>query len=309
MFLASRSSFTGVVSHTDSPSSLSGGESADAIPVPWSSYPGVAVLATEPSLLLAAEQLAQSLGLPLAGPGGKGYPLLLVRTPERLELRVVEARGEGPIHVHFAAEDRPGRLRGGRGGHRQLIAAMGSHRRSFSPRVLDATAGLGRDGFILACSGYRVTMVERSPIVAALLADGLERARGDARIAPVVTANLTLLHADALQVMSTTTADARPEVVYLDPMHPPRVKSALVRKEMRRLRAIVGDDADARLLFAAALDHARERVVVKRPRQAESITARAPSYVLTGRSTRYDIYLTGATPAAAAREADHGLAE
>ncbi|MGL9773657.1 MAG: class I SAM-dependent methyltransferase [Sodalis sp. (in: enterobacteria)] len=43
------------------------------------------------------------------------------------------------------------------------------------PDVVDATAGLGRDAFVLACLGCRVQMFERHPVMAALLKNGLRR--------------------------------------------------------------------------------------------------------------------------------------
>ncbi|MEO5372579.1 MAG: class I SAM-dependent methyltransferase, partial [Magnetococcus sp. DMHC-1] len=69
-------------------------------------------------------------------------------------------------------------------------------------------------------------------------------------------------------------------------------KSALVRKGMRRLRAIVGEDADAQDLFLAARRCARQRVVVKRPRRAEPLAQQRPSYEIVGRTVRYEVYLT-----------------
>jgi 16S rRNA (guanine1516-N2)-methyltransferase len=37
--------------------------------------------------------------------------------------------------------------------------------------------GLGKDAFVLASLGCRVTLVERNPVVHALLRDGLDRLR------------------------------------------------------------------------------------------------------------------------------------
>ncbi|MDP2105284.1 MAG: class I SAM-dependent methyltransferase, partial [Desulfobulbaceae bacterium] len=85
--------------------------------------------------------------------------------------------------------------------------------------------------------------------------------------------------------------EQRPEVVYLDPMYPHRTKSALVKKEMRILRLLVGDDPDAPKLLAAALACARERVVVKRPIKAEPITGPTPSMAIIGKTGRFDVYL------------------
>ena len=42
------------------------------------------------------------------------------------------------------------------------------------PSVIDATAGLGRDAFVLASIGCQVRLVERHPVVYLLLQDGLK---------------------------------------------------------------------------------------------------------------------------------------
>lgn len=67
-----------------------------------------------------------------------------------------------------------------------------------------------------------------------------------------------------------------PQVIHLDPMFPSRDKSALVKKEMRLFKPLVGADDDAPDLLAAALALATHRVVVKRPRKAPSIAGATP---------------------------------
>ncbi len=155
------------------------------------------------------------------------------------------------------------------------------------PSVLDATAGLGRDAFVLATLGCAVTLIERQPLIAALLEDGLRRATGDKEVGAIV-ARMTLLKGNAIELMRKM--DEAPQVIYLDPMFPHRDKSALVKKEMRIFRPLVGDDPDAPALLEAALELASHRVVVKRPRKAPPIEGAKPSYSLDGKSSRYDIY-------------------
>jgi 16S rRNA (guanine1516-N2)-methyltransferase len=100
---------------------------------------------------------------------------------------------------------------------------------------------------------------------------------------------MSLREGDAIALMRDWNGDA-PQVVYLDPMFPPRDKSALVKKEMRAFRPFVGDDDDAPALLDAALALASHRVVVKRPRRAASLGGIAPSYALEGKSSRFDVY-------------------
>lgn len=174
------------------------------------------------------------------------------------------------------------------GGTGQMIAKAVGVQPGVRPQVLDATAGLGRDAFVLASLGCTMTLIERQPLIAALLEDGLARARQSAEVAPIA-AQMRLLQGNAIELLSAWTDEA-PQVIYLDPMFPHRDKSALVKKEMRLFRPLVGDDLDAPALLAAALALASHRVVVKRPRKAPCIEGAKPSYVLEGKSSRYDIY-------------------
>lgn len=167
-----------------------------------------------------------------------------------------------------------------------MIAKAVGVKSGVRPSVLDATAGLGKDSFVLATLGCKLSMIERSPIIHALLEDGLMRAQADEEVSEVCS-RMTLYHGNAIELMGTI---ERPQVVYVDPMFPHTEKSALVKKEMRIFRDVVGDDQDSALLLEAALDTATSRVVVKRARKAPLIEGRAPSYQLEGKSSRYDIY-------------------
>lgn len=205
-----------------------------------------------------------------------------------------------PLAADFVAGKAAHRRRFG-GGRGQLIAkacglgtgkGTGKGQGATTPSIVDATAGLGRDAFVLASLGARVLMLERVPAIYALLEDALVRARLDAEVAPIA-ARLLLAHVDASRGLAEAIADTRhaPQVIHLDPMFPHRDKSALVKKEMRLFRELAGDDEDAPRLLEAALDVASHRVVVKRPRKAPPIEGPAPHHVLEGKTSRYDLYV------------------
>jgi 16S rRNA (guanine1516-N2)-methyltransferase len=262
-------------------------------------HASVAVSADDPACFAAADALARELGLPRCASPCADFAHVLhynagVR-PVRLELCATVRDAAGPVYVEFTAGTLGFRLRHGSRGKEPLARAVGL-KGATMPTVLDATAGLGRDAFILAALGCRVRMIERSPLIAALLRDGLQRAAADPTTRDAAE-RLCLQVGDAVAAMAALAEDARPDVVYLDPMYPHRGKSALVKKEMRRLRAVVGEDADAPQLLATALRTAGRRVVVKRPRLAPSLPGAVPSHTLTGSTTRFDLYL----PAGAAR--------
>ncbi len=245
--------------------------------------PRIRVEALDSAFTPQAAQWAARLGLPVDGEA----QLALQVGAQGLQLVELGPGAPGPVRVDFvegAAAHR--RLFGGGSG--QMIARAVGVQPGVRPRVLDATAGLGRDAFVLACLGCEVTLIERQPLIAALLADGLERAARDAEVAPLV-ARMHLLVGDAIGLMRDWEGEP-PQVVHLDPMFPHRDKSALVKKEMRLFRPLVGDDLDAPALLEAALALASHRVVVKRPRKAPCIAGPKPGYSLDGKSSRYDIH-------------------
>ena len=249
----------------------------------------VPIFPATPFLREAAAQLAALFQLPVVDSPPPTLALLLYLTAERLELHDMTTTA-GPVYVDFIGGGLGYRRRHG-GGRKQPLAKAIGLKPGARPTVLDATAGLGRDAFVLACLGCHVQMVERSPVVAALLHDGLRRAQQDAEIGPLIKERLQLIHHDAQQWLSQLPSTQRPDVIYLDPMYPHRQKSALVKKEMRLFRAVVGDDLDAPSLLKTALACARRRVVVKRPKLAPALDDRQPTYCIKSENTRFDVYI------------------
>ncbi|MEJ5083409.1 MULTISPECIES: class I SAM-dependent methyltransferase [unclassified Ochrobactrum] len=179
------------------------------------------------------------------------------------------------------------RFRAGEGRGQALAKAAGLTG-SITPDIVDATAGLGRDAFLLAALGARVTLIERSKKMHDLLAEGLARASAEGGKYAQTVERMTLLHGDS----SLLLPELKPMVVLVDPMHPPRGNTALVKKEMRQIREIVGADSDSELLMQVALEHAQNRVVLKWPLRAESMEGlRKPSHQILGKSTRYDVFV------------------
>jgi 16S rRNA (guanine1516-N2)-methyltransferase len=190
----------------------------------------------------------------------------------RLELTVVGAP-YGPVNADLSTVEV--KSAAARSRRQPLARAVGLARSGGEmPRVCDATAGLGGDTWLLAALGCEVIALERSEAIFALLADGLERARATA---PDICHRIQLVQGDAVEIFanwSERDCGATPDVVFLDPMFPPKKKkAALERKEMRALRTVVGEDADASALMNAALKFARRRVVVKRPLHAEALVS------------------------------------
>lgn len=200
-----------------------------------------------------------------------------------------------PLVVDFVGGPVGHRFRSGEGRGQPLAKAAG-FTSGIMPDIIDATAGLGRDAFFLASLGARVTLIERSPDMHALLAEGLERARAEGGRYAETVARMTLMNGDSCDLLPRLA----PQVVLVDPMHPPRDKTALVKKEMRVIREIVGTDPDSARLMKVALDCAQYRVVLKWPLRAEPMPdIRKPSHQMLGKSTRYDVFVNAKIPAPA----------
>jgi len=220
----------------------------------------------------------------------------LVLTAERLELRKLDEPKLGAIYVDLIGGAVGHRRKFG-GGKGQAIAKAAGLNKGVTPTVLDGTAGLGRDAFVLASLGCKVQMVERHPVVAALLDDGLQRAKQDPEIGSWVGERMSLIHASshtALDDLAQDESFTKPDVVYLDPMYPHpenKKKSALVKKEMRVFQSLVGADLDADNLLQPALALATKRVVVKRPDYANWLAEQKPTMAIETKKNRFDVYV------------------
>lgn len=213
--------------------------------------------------------------------------IALVRTNSRLELRKLDEPKLGGVAVDFVQGAMAHRRKFG-GGRSEAVAKAVGIKGNYLPEVVDATAGLGRDAFVLASLGCKVRMVERHPVVAALLEDGLRRAYADTEIGGWLRQRLTLIYGVSQQALTDITP--RPDVVYLDPMYPHRQKTALVKKEMRLFQSLVGADTDADDLLKPARWLAKRRIVVKRPDYAPPLDGVVTSSAVVTKSHRFDIY-------------------
>lgn len=215
--------------------------------------------------------------------------LALVQTNERLELHKLDEPKLGAVYVDFVTGVMAHRRKFG-GGRGEAVAKAVGIKGDYLPTVIDATAGLGRDAFVLACVGCRVTLVERHPIVAALLEDGLNRAYQDSEIGGFMSERMVL--SDARSITELLPSEPMADVVYLDPMFPHKQKSALVKKEMRVFQHLVGADLDSDDFFLPAKALARKRVVVKRPDYAPFLAEKKPDFSQETKNHRFDVYLT-----------------
>lgn len=237
--------------------------------------PGITIHNAGEQAASRAREVARALGLELrdaATAAETPSAWQLTATPAHLELRDMADARVRPLWIDLI-DTGARRAQGAQ----LLFKAIGAR----NSCVVDATAGLGYDAAVLAAR-HRVIAIERSPIVAALLQDALLRAN-----AHTADALFRLILGDARAVLPQLPA---PDAVYLDTMFAAkRKKSAAVRKEMRLLRAVVGDDLDAVELLHIARGCARDRVVVKRADDAPSLGTE-PDFSYRGKLIRYDVY-------------------
>ena len=186
---------------------------------------------------------------------------------------------EGPI-LH--------RLKYGKGRGQNLAKAVGM-KFNKNRNIIDATAGLGYDSFILASLGAKVTLIERSQKMHTLLQNGIDEGKSFGGEIEKIVNRMELLFGDSKDILPKLT----PEVIMIDTMYKERKKTALVKNNMRLVREIVGPDSDYIELLKVALNCAKNRVVLKQPRYAEPIKEiRKCSHQILGKTIRYDIFMT-----------------
>lgn len=168
---------------------------------------------------------------------------------------------------------------------RELLVKAARVRGAGSPTCVDATAGLGEDGFLLAAAGFSVRLYESDPVIAALLRDALRRAADAPELAGIV-GRMRLVEADSIAELPRLSEP--PDVVYLDPMFPARTKSAAVKKKFQLLQRLERPCEDQEALLEAALAARPRKIVVKRPRTAPCLAGVKPSHSVMGKVIRYD---------------------
>lgn len=212
---------------------------------------------------------------------------LLTEEPEGITLRGQLEGQDFAIRFDLLSGQMNYRRQFGGGRKEPLAKALGL-KHNAKPKVLDATAGMGRESFLLAALGCTVTAVERNPVIFALLSDAVKRALTSPKL-PFTAEQLKVIHHDSIEYLTNLNEHSF-EVIYLDPMFPAREKSAAVKKEMRIFKRLAGSDTDDTELLIAAIDTGCKRVVVKRPNYAPFIGAIKPSFQIESKKHRFDVY-------------------
>lgn len=256
-----------------------------------------------------AENFAKSAGYPLVPTNEVTTPISLNYTNDFVEL--CDKEKNIAIHIDFISGDLAHRQKYGGGRGQSIAKAIGLKQGTPPPSVLDATAGLAKDAYVLACLGCSMTLVERSPIIVELIKDAIYRAEEDEHFQTILKKGFEVINQSSIDYLTElankeTPEDSYPEdsypdvvcpdviypeVIYLDPMYPDKKKSASVKKNMQILQKLLGKDEDTQELLNAALKVAKKRVVVKRPKGANELSDVNPTYQVSSKNTRYDVYI------------------
>lgn len=156
-----------------------------------------------------------------------------------------------------------------------LAKALASGTKGF--KLLDLSAGLAVDSVFLHQLGFKVTAVERNPLVYMAL-----------KIASEQLPEIEFVYSDSLKFLESVQSGDF-DVAYFDPMFPEKKKSALPKQEMVFFKNLIGTDEDASQIVNLATEKKLfKRFVVKRHLAAESF--KKPAGSIEGKIIRYDIY-------------------
>ena len=241
-------------------------------------YDSVFVYAADDAARKEADAFSVRTGIPMGDLSGDGVTLCFAKDGLSLFGYGLSYRGD------FAELLR--RVTGGRLAHEMLVHV--SKTKEPHPCAVDATAGMGEDSFLLAAAGYDVTLFEQNAVIAALLRDALRRAAEDPALAPIVE-RMHLVEGDSIKGLGSLSFV--PDLIYLDPMFPPRQKSGLIRKKLQLIQKLERPCSAEEELFRAALGAGPKKIVVKRPLKGAVLAGRVPSYTAKGKAIRYDCYV------------------
>lgn len=244
-----------------------------------------------PDRLPLARSIATQLALPLVKEfpqDGDADQLILAVTDDRIEVRETAAKRPISVSADFLAATYERRLNSKSKRREPLLRAIDPHQTK--PYVIDATAGWGHDAMVMAAHGCRLLAIERSPVMAILVRDGIRRAleKRDRKLFEIIE-QIEWRCDDSLMVLKSLAEKQRPDVVYIDPMFPDRRRQVAVKKELHIARLLVGDDSDAGDLLLVARQAAQSRVVVKRHRRAAPIAPDVHHHYLS-KLARFDVY-------------------
>ncbi|WP_425619656.1 class I SAM-dependent methyltransferase [Buchnera aphidicola] len=213
----------------------------------------------------------------------------LLATHDSLELYNRNNIYQKSIKVDFNSKKNNYRCLNFKKKHEALYKVVGM-KQSYTPFILDLTAGLGNDAFIFSFLGCQVLMIERNPVIAALLTDGLYRAYKNIKIGFWLKKRLHLIINDSMNILKSSIF--KPDIIYIDPMYPIVKNKSLPKKNMQILRFLIGHhDDDYEYILYMSKKLAKNRIIVKRPSYAQPLSKDKINFFIKTKHHRFDIYL------------------
>ncbi len=209
-----------------------------------------------------------------------------------LELTLQKFKPPLKLFLDFNSKQSHYRKQSGGGKQQHIVRATGLHKNP-GLRILDATAGLGSDAFVLACNSASITLVEQHPVLSLMLDKAIARAQQTNELADIAARMQVCTTINSIDVICSLNKQAHYDVIYLDPMYPSiHKKQAKAKKSMQIIQYLLQDyDDQGDQLLSAALDCGVKRVVVKRPTVARHLINKIPQSTIESTNTRYDIYI------------------
>ena len=150
-------------------------------------------------------------------------------------------------------------------------------------KIIDMTAGWGKDGLLMAHAGANVIMLEQHSYMAALLMDAWQHLAS-----PDVQSRIQIVWTSAQDYLRALKVESYPDVIYCDPMHPIRQKSALVKKHLQVLQQLAQPNDDVVEMIQLAQKKCTQRVVLKWPqKQKPPIVSMG---CIPGKTIRFDLF-------------------
>ncbi len=229
----------------------------------------------------SAEKLARTLGVALTeDPKEAADADVLLRYAKN----GLSFESEGQV-LRGDFENLRHRLEKGRVDHELLVKAAKFKGEKEGLTAIDATAGLGEDSMLLAFAGFNVTLIERDPIIAALLKDTVRRGTR-LRDLSEAAGRMTVVEGDSIEELPKLMDP--PDVILLDPMFPAKKNTGLVKKKFQMIYLLERQSMDEADLLKAAILARPRKIVIKRPAAGPFLGDMKPGYSLSGKTIRYD---------------------
>lgn len=161
-----------------------------------------------------------------------------------------------------------------------------------SHQVIDATAGFGHDGLLLASTGAKVTFIEQNPIMALLLLFEHWQMSQHPNWQKLL-GRISIYFGSATTVLPKL---QKADVIYLDPMFPVGSYQAQVNKNMQLLHVLANvptSQEEKQLLTIAQHQVAHAgKIVVKRPKNVPTFANMPPTHSIANDVIRFDVYVS-----------------